>query len=69
VRKSLHLRVRWAFVVFRSHYVGIDLVALSEGNADAPEAAFDMIDEEVLAPAMTLSSNFEDKIVPPPCDL
>jgi hypothetical protein len=69
VRESLHLGVRWAFAVFRSHYVGIDLVALSEGYANAPEAALDAIDEEVLAQAMTLASSFEDEIVPPLCDL
>jgi hypothetical protein len=44
-------------------------VALSKGYTNAPEAALDAIDEEVLAPVMTLASNFEDEIVPPPCDL
>jgi hypothetical protein len=69
VRESLHLGVRLAFAVFRSHYVGINLVALSKGYADAPEAVLDAIDEEVLASATTLASNFEDEIVPPPRDL
>jgi hypothetical protein len=69
VRESLHLGVQWAFAVFRSYYMGIDLVALSEGYANAPKAALDAIDEEVLAMAMTLASNFEDEIVPPPCEL
>jgi hypothetical protein len=69
VRESLNLGVRRAFVVFRSHYVGIDLVALSEGYTDAPEAVLDAIDEEVVASAMTLASNFEDEIVPPPRDM
>jgi hypothetical protein len=44
-------------------------VALSEGYADASVAALDEIDEEVLAPTMALALNFEDEIVPPPCDL
>jgi hypothetical protein len=69
VRESLQLGVRQAFVILRSHYVGIDLVALSEGYTDAPEAMLDAIDEEVLAPTTTLVSYFEDEIVPPPCDL
>jgi hypothetical protein len=69
VRESLHLKVRRAFAIFRSHYMGINLVALSKGYADAPEAVLDPIDEEVLAPASTLASNFEDEIVPPLCDL
>jgi hypothetical protein len=69
VRESLNLGVRRAFVVFRSHYVGIDLVALNEGYTDAPEAVLDAIDEEVLASTMTLASNFEDEIVPPPRDM
>jgi hypothetical protein len=49
--------------------MGINLVALCEGYADALEATLDAIDEEVLAPVMTLASNFEDEIIPPPCDL
>jgi hypothetical protein len=49
--------------------VGINLVALSEGYADAPKAVLDAIDEEVLALTTTLASNFEDEIVPPPRDL
>jgi hypothetical protein len=69
VRKSLNHGVWWAFAFFRSHYMGINLVALCEGYADALEATLDAIDEEVLAPVMTLASNFEDEIIPPPCDL
>jgi hypothetical protein len=57
------------FAVFRSQYMGIDLVALSEGYVDAPKAVLEAIDEEVLALAMTLASIVEDEIVPPPCDL
>jgi hypothetical protein len=69
VRVSLHLGMQRAFAVFRSHYMGIDLVALSEGYTNAPEAALDMIDKVVLAPVTTLASNFEDEIIHPLCGL
>ena len=68
-REALHLGVRRAFGVFRSHYNQVDLEALSGGYIEAPEEEHDAIDDEVLAPVTTLAFNFEVEVVPPPLDL
>jgi deoxycytidine triphosphate deaminase len=69
VKEALHLRMRRALAVFRSHYQKIDLEALSEGYVDIPEEELDAIDEEVLEPAKTLAAKFEEEVVLPPLDL
>jgi hypothetical protein len=69
VKEALHLGMRRALVVFRSHYQKIDLEALSEVYIDIPEEELDAIDEEVLEPAKTLATKFREEIVPPPLDL
>lgn len=68
-RGALHLGVRRAFGVFRSHYEQIDLEALNGGYVEAPDEELEAVDDEVLAPATTLASHFEDEVVPPPLDL
>jgi hypothetical protein len=69
VKEVLHVGVRHALAVFRSHYQKIDLEALSEGNVDILEEELDAIDEEVPEPVKTLTAKFEDEVVPPPLEL
>lgn len=56
VRDALHLGVRRAFAVFKSHYTGVNLEALSEGYAAAPEAELEAADEEAVNPASILAA-------------
>jgi hypothetical protein len=67
VKEALHLKMRHALAVFRSHYQKMDLEALSEGVI--PEEELDAIDKEVLELAKTLAAKFKDEIVPPPLEL
>jgi hypothetical protein len=69
VKEALHLGMRRALAVFRSHYQKIDLEALSEGYVDGPEEELDAIDEEVLEPTKILAAKFEEEVVPPPLNL
>jgi hypothetical protein len=69
VKEALHLGVRCALTIFKSHFQKIDLEALSEGYIDFPKEELDAIDEEVLEPAKTLVVKFEDEIVPLPLEL
>jgi hypothetical protein len=64
VKEALHLGMRRALTVFRSHYQKINLKALSEGYVDSPEEELDAIDEEVLEPVKILAAKFEEKVVP-----
>jgi hypothetical protein len=41
VKEALHLGMRHALIVFRSHYQKIDLEALSEGYVNGPEEELD----------------------------
>jgi hypothetical protein len=65
VKEALHLGMRRALPVFRSHYQKIDLEALSEGYVDGPEEELDAIDEEVMEPTKILVAKFEEEVVPP----
>jgi hypothetical protein len=67
--EALHIGVRHALAVFRSHYEKIDLKALSEGYVEAPDEVHNAIDEEVREPAMTLAAKFKEEVVPLPLDL
>jgi hypothetical protein len=64
VKEALYLGIRRAFVIFRSHYQKIDLVALSEGYIIDPDEELDAIDEEVLEPATIMAAKFEEEVVP-----
>jgi hypothetical protein len=55
--------------IFRSHYQKIDLEALNEGYVDILVEELDAINEEVLEPAKTLATEFEDEIVSLPLEL
>jgi hypothetical protein len=67
VKEALHLGMRCALAIFRSHYQKIDLEVLSEGYVDISEE-LDAINE-VLEPAKVLAAKFEEEVVPPPLDL
>jgi hypothetical protein len=69
VKEALHLGMRRAFAVFRSHYQTIDLEALSEGYVVGLDEELDAIDEEVLELAMILAAKFEEVVIPPPLNL
>jgi hypothetical protein len=69
MKEALHLGMRRALAIFRSHYQKIDLEALSEGYVDGPEEELDAIDEEVLEPAKILAAKFEEEVIPPPLNL
>jgi hypothetical protein len=69
VKEALHLGMRRALVVFRSHYQKIDLEALSEGYVDNPEEELNAINEEVLEPAKILAAKFEEEVIPLPLNL
>jgi hypothetical protein len=68
VKEALHLGMRCALAIFRSHYQKIDLEVLSEGYVDISEEELDAINE-VLEPAKVLAAKFEEEVVPPPLDL
>jgi hypothetical protein len=64
VKEALHLGMRRAFAVFRSHYQKIDLEALSEGYVADPNEELDVIDEEVLEPMKILATKLEEEVIP-----
>jgi hypothetical protein len=68
VKEALHLGMRCALAIFRSHYQKIDLEVLSEGYVDISEEELDAINE-VLEPAKVLAAKFEEEVVPLPLDL
>jgi hypothetical protein len=69
VKEALHLGMRRALAVFRSHYQKNDLEALSEGYVDGPEEELDAIDEEVLEPTKILAAKFEEEVIPLPLNM
>jgi hypothetical protein len=69
VKEALHLGMRRAFTVFRSHYQKIDLEALSEDYVAGPNEELDAIDEEVLESAKILAAKFEEEVVSPPLNM
>jgi hypothetical protein len=69
VKEALHLGMQRAFIVFRSHYQKIDLVALSNGYIISPNEELDAIDEEVLEPVMILAAKFKEEVILPPLNL
>jgi hypothetical protein len=69
VKEVLHLRMRRALAVFRSHYQKIDLEALSEGYVNILKEELYAIDEEVLEPVKTLVAKFNEEVIFLPLDL
>ena len=70
LRGALHTGVKRALAVVSSHYVGVDLKAVSDGYvlAEDDEEADDEVvklEEAAEAPDIALASLFEEEVVPP----
>ena len=71
LRGALHTGVKRALAVIASHYVGVDLQAISDGyvllddDEEADEAVVKLM-EAVEGPSMALAKLFEEEVVPPP---
>ena len=70
LRGALHMGVKRALAVVSSHYVGVNLEAVSDGYVLAEDD--EEADEEVTklmeaaeAPGTALASLFEEEVVPP----
>jgi hypothetical protein len=63
-KQALHLGVQRSFAIVLSHYVNIDLQAMSQGFAPSyDDAKLDQIEEEVAPLAQVLAANMEEEIV------
>ena len=70
LRGALHTGVKRALAVISSHYVGVDLPAISDGYVlpdDDEEAnvAVMKLMEAAEGPGTTLTTLFEEEVVPP----
>ena len=71
LRGALHTGVKRALAVFASHYVGVDLQAISDGyvlpddDEEADEAVKKLM-EAAEGPGAVLAGLFEEEVVPPP---
>ena len=68
LRGALHTGVKWALAVISSHYLGVDLPAISDVLPDDDEeadAAVTKLMEAVEGPGTALATLFEEEVVPP----
>ena len=71
LRGALHTGVKRALAVIASHYVGVDLQAISDGyvlpddDEEADEAVAKLM-EAAEGPSTALAKLFEEEVVPPP---
>ena len=71
LRGALHTGVKRALAVITSHYVGVDLQAISDGyvlpddDDEADEVVMKLL-EAVEGPGTALATLFEEEVVPPP---
>ena len=71
LRGALHTGVKRALAVIASHYIGVDLQAISDGyvlpddDEDADEVVAKLM-EVAEGPSTTLAKLFEEEVVPPP---
>ena len=71
LRGALHTGVKRALAVITSHYVGVDLQAISDGYAlpdddeEADEAVMKLM-EAAEGPGAMLAGLFKEEVVPPP---
>ena len=71
LRGALHTGVKRALAIIASHYIGVDLQAISDGyvlpddDEEADEAVMKLI-EAVEGPGTALGKLFEEEVVPPP---
>jgi len=70
LREALHAGVKRALAVISSHYVGVDLPAISDGyvlpdDDEEADAAVTKLMEEAEGPGTALAMLFEEEVVPP----
>ncbi|XP_066320282.1 uncharacterized protein [Miscanthus floridulus] len=71
LRGALHMGVKRALAIIASHYIGVDLQAISDGNVlpDDDEEADEVVVklmEAAKGPSTALAKLFEKEVVPPP---
>ena len=71
LRGALHMGVKRALAVIASHYVGVDLQAISDGyifpdNDDEADEVVTKLLEVAEGPGTALATLFEEEVVPPP---
>ena len=71
LRGALHTGVKRALAVIASHYIGVDLKAISDGYVlpdDDEEADGEVakLMEAAEGPSTALATLFEEEVVPPP---
>ena len=70
LRGALHTGVKRALAIIASHYIGVDLQAISDGyvlsddEEEADEAVAKLM-EAAEDPGMVLAKLFEEEVVPP----
>ena len=70
LRGALHTGVKRAMAVISSHYLGVDLPAISDGyvlpdDDDEADAEVARLMEAAEGPGSTLAGLFEEEVVPP----
>ena len=70
LRGALHTGVKQALAVISSHYLGVDLPAISDGyvlpdDDEEADAAVAKLMEAAEGPGMALATLFEEEVVPP----
>ena len=70
LRGALHTGVKRALAVISSHYVGVDLPAISDGyvlpdDDEEADAVVTKLMEAAEGPGTTLATLFEEEVVPP----
>ena len=71
LRGALHTGVKRALAVIASHYVGVDLQAISDGyvlpdDDDEADKVVTKLSEAAEGPGTVLATLFEEEVVPPP---
>ena len=71
LRGALHMGVKRALAVISSHYLGVDLPAISDGyvlpdDDEEADAAVAKLMEVAEGPGTALATLFEEEVVPPP---
>ena len=71
LRGALHTGVKRALAVITSHYIGVDLLAISDGyvlpdDDEETDEAITKLMEAVEGPGTVLAKLFEEEVVPPP---
>ena len=70
LRGALHTGVKRALAVISSHYLGVDLLAISDGyvlpdDDEEADAAVAKLTEAAEGPGTPLTTLFEEEVVPP----